>query len=855
MAEVVLRLTDVVKTYPGVVALDGVSLEVRAGEVHALVGENGAGKSTLMGIAAGAAVPDRGTVEIMGSRLAHASPTQAQTLGLAVVYQHPTVLEDLTVAENLVFSMPPGRRPRLGSAASAWAGRYLAEVGAAVDPSVRLAELGVAERQLVEIARALALDAAVLILDEPTETLTAVERERLFTRIHALRARGTGIVYISHRFPEVRRLADRITVLRDGRTRGTFAAESVTEHEVLSLIVGRDVAHAFPDKRPPDPPEPAGSPGPPVLSIGGLSSSHFQDVALDVAPGEIIGLAGVEGNGQREVLRALAGLHPSTGEAAVNGERVRLGGPAAVQRADIVHLPGDRHREGAFLPRSIRENLSVLVLAGLSRLGIVSRAKDSAHGNRLVTQLRIRTPSVESPVETLSGGNQQKVVFARSLAARPRVLLADEPTRGVDVGARAEIYRLLREFAAEGNAVVVVSADAAELQGLCDRVLVFSRGEVVASLSGEALTESAITSAAITAGGTQEPQPADPSQPADPPRSPPRHRLIRSDYAPSGVLAMLIVALGAYTTVVNPLFLSSRSLHNLLFLASILAVVALGQLVVLLVGSLDLSVGPLIGLTVVVLSFFATDGRGMGGLAVGVAVALAVGVAVGLANGLLIRLAHLPPVIATLVTFIFLQGLALLLRPEPGGYIDASVMQALTNRIATIPWTFAAVVVLAVVAERALRRSGWGLELRAVGSSEPRARRLGARPAATVILAHIVCALAAVLAGVVLTALIGVGQASLGTQYTLSSIAAVVLGGASIFGGRGSFIGALLGAVLVQEIISATSFLGLGEEWQQWLPGLLILAGAGLYSRVRVSSAGGTGSRAPLPRAVAHRPG
>lgn len=739
-----------------------------------------------------------------------------------------------------------------------------------MDPNARLAELAVAQRQLVEIARALALDAAVLILDEPTESLTAVERERLFARIGALRSRGTGIVYISHRLPEVRRLADRITVLRDGRTRGTFAADAVTEHEVLSLIVGRDVAHAFPDKRQSGP-----AAGQPVLTVTNLSSERFRDVSLEVIPGEIVGLAGVEGNGQRELLRALAGLHPATGRLAVDGKPIRARRPAELQRAGVVHLPGDRHQEGVFLPRTVRENLSVLVAGDMSRWGRLSRTRDAAHAAALVGQLRIRTASVESTVDTLSGGNQQKVVFARSMAASPRVLLADEPTRGVDAGARTEIYQLLREFAAAGNAVVVVSSDAIELQGLCDRVLVFSRGKVVSALSGAGVTEAAITGAAITAGARPpdgEPAPvavgaehapgrtlAPPVPPEERVAGPPETgmgagsrrrltlaRLIRSDQAPSGVLVVLIVLLAGFTTAANPLFLSARSLQNLFFLASVLALVALGQQIVLLVASIDLSVGPLIGLVVVVLSFFAVDGRGLGGLAVGVLVALAVGVAVGLVNGVLIRLIRLPAVIATLVIFILLQGLALLLRPQPAGYIDASVMEVLTNRIATIPWTFAAAIVLAVAAELLLRRSPWGLELRAVGSDQTRARRLGARPTATVILAHIACSVGAVLAGVVLTALIGVGQASLGTQYTLSSIAAVVLGGASIFGGRGSFVGALLGALLLQEIISATSFLGLGEAWQQWLPGLLILAGAGLYSRARAS-------RLPARRSGARR--
>ncbi|HSP73400.1 MAG TPA: ATP-binding cassette domain-containing protein, partial [Gaiellaceae bacterium] len=301
---VVLRLADVVKTFPGVVALEGVTFEVAEGEVHALVGENGAGKSTLMAVAAGSTLADSGTVEIGGAVMEQPSPAAAQALGLAVVYQHLSILEDLTVAENMVFAMPRERRPPM-SRALAWTRAQVASVGARIDPAARVAELSVADRQLLEIAKALAFDPKVLILDEPTESLTAAESERLFERIRAIAGRGTAIVYISHRLPEVRQIADRITVLRDGETRGTMAAADASEADILRLIIGRAVEQAFPDKRG------AQADGGTLLDVRGLSGPRFHDVDLAVAPGEIVGLAGVEGNGQREFLRGLAGLLPS----------------------------------------------------------------------------------------------------------------------------------------------------------------------------------------------------------------------------------------------------------------------------------------------------------------------------------------------------------------------------------------------------------------------------------------------------------------------------------------------------------------------------------------------------------------
>ncbi|HKI92396.1 MAG TPA: sugar ABC transporter ATP-binding protein, partial [Gaiellaceae bacterium] len=400
-ARTVLRLSDVVKTFPGVIALKGVSFDVVEGEVHALVGENGAGKSTLMAVAAGSTVPDSGTVEIGGRPLEQAAPAAAQALGLAVVYQHLSILEDLTVVENLVFAMPPGLRPPVQQWA-AWAGEKLAAIGAPVDPSARVAELGVAERQLLEIAKALALDAKVLILDEPTESLTRGEAERLFDQIRAITQTGTAVVYISHRLPEVLRIADRITVLRDGEARGTLPAEGASEEDVLRLIVGREVDQLFPEKHGPTDERH-------TLSVRGLTGPRFHDVDLEVRPGEIVGLAGVEGNGQREFLRALAGLLPATGDAVLKGHRVPLGDPGRVMRAGIVHLPGDRHAEGVFLPLSVRENISLLSLPELSRSGVVSRSREDRVVAEEVEHLSVRTPGLETPAASLSGGNQQKL--------------------------------------------------------------------------------------------------------------------------------------------------------------------------------------------------------------------------------------------------------------------------------------------------------------------------------------------------------------------------------------------------------------------------------------------------------------
>ncbi len=816
-----LALRNVSKTFPGVRALTDVTFEVREGEVHALLGENGAGKSTLMAVAAGAIAPDSGTVEIGGRRLEQALPALAQELGLSVVYQHASVLGDLTVLENLLFALPAARRPS-HNRAPAWARERLAAVGAEIDPSLRAEELSVAERQLLEIAKALVLDSRVLVLDEPTESLTAAESEYLFERIDELRRRGASVVYISHRLPEVRRIADRITVLRDGEVRGTALAREVSDDEILQMIVGRPVSQAFPEKTH----AALAVKAPPVLLVEGLRGPRLHDVGFEIAPGEIVGFAGVEGNGQREALRALAGLLVHRGQVSVRGRPADTRTPGRSRRSGICYLPRDRHAEGIFASMSVRENLSLLMLRELSTAGVLKRRRELRATDAQIRSYAVKTPSGEAPISTLSGGNQQKVLIARTMAAEPDVLLFDEPTRGVDVGARMEIYRLLRAAADAGRAVVLVSSDALELQGLCDTVIVFSRGRVVRRLRGDEITEAAITGAAITAD-VQHVEHA-------PETSRARFaRLRRSDLTPSAVIAALVFLLALVTDVGHPLFLGTRDVTSLLFLASILVLVSMGQLTALMAASFDLSVGPLIGLTVVILSFFLTPSAGYTGLLVGGLVAAGVGLGVGATNALLIHRLRIGPVISTLVTYIALQGVSLLLRPQPAGSMSFAVTAALQQDLGPIPVVFVVAVVVAVVAELLLRRSAYGRELRAVGSDAVRAFRVGARPGWTLLGAHLLCSLFAVLAGILLAGVVGIGDPTLGSDYTLTSIAAAVLGGASIFGGRGSYVGAFLGAVLLQEVINATTFLGLAQAWQEWLPGALIVLGAGLYSRLR----------------------
>jgi ribose transport system ATP-binding protein len=827
--EPVLELSGIYKSFPGVDALKDVSFTAVPGEVHALVGDNGGGKSTLMAIGSGEIEADRGRISLGGEGLRRLDPTTAQQHGLAIVHQHPALLPDLTVAENIRIAVPEELRRANGDEAGGMSDQ-LARVGCSARLSERIEDLTVAQRQLVELAKALALNPRILILDEPTAPLGAAMVDRVLTQVREAAARNVAVIYISHRLPEVRRIADRVTVMRDGEVRGSAPIDEMSDDEMLRLIVGRTLSLAFPDKR-------GDSDGAaPTLEVERLSGSNFRDVSVSVGAREIVGLAGVAGNGQAEFLRALAGLERSSGSVSLNGKPVRVGTSRSATEAGIVYLSADRHGEGLVMPLSVRENAALSALSDYSRFGVVSRRKETRDIERQREEMDIRTASIATEITNLSGGNQQKVALARALLAHPAVVLADEPTQGVDAGARVEIYRKLREIADAGIPVIVCSSDALELEGLCDRIVVFSRGHVVEELTGSEVTEEGIARAIVTATTHREDESVQRRPASADGQVPLAQRLrdfARGDYAPSVVLVLVIIVLGAYTYSENELVTTAFNISSMLTLLAALAFIAFGQQVVILTGGIDLSVGPLAGLMVVIASFFVIAEKSIGIVVLGFVIMLAVAGLVGLVNGSLVRFARFTPIAATLATYIALQGISLLLRPEQEGLISRDVTEAIQTKIGSIPVAFLVAVALAIALEIALRRTKWGLGLRAVGSREESAHRLGVNTNRTVLGAYVLCSLLTFLGGVMLMAQIGVGDPTQGVAYTLSSITAVVLGGASLFGGRGSFIGALLGAFLIQQTINATTFLELTQSWQYFIVGLLTLVAAGIYTQAR----------------------
>lgn len=820
-----LVLEGITKTFPGVRALDGVSISVSPGEIHGLVGENGAGKSTLVGVAAGTVLPDSGEVRINGELLERADPALARELGLAIVHQEPALMPDLTVAENLVLGQPPKARPNWRDA-ERWAGEALSAwtEKRSIDVSAPVRELSPDQRFIVELSKACVQEPAVLILDEPTEHLVADDVVTLFGVVRDLAAAGTAVIYISHHISEVLDISDRISVLRDGVYQGTLSIEEADYTSIVTRIVGRQLDAEFPPKLVPE-----SSVIEPVLAVQGLRGDGFDDVSFEVRPGEIVGLAGVEGNGQREVIRSLAGVTPSQGRVTVLGQIIMRSSTPAAANGGMAFVPNDRHREGMIGGLTIRENIAVGALERLSTLGLMSRGKERGVVASRIKALRVAAPGMETQIDSLSGGNQQKVVFGRALERQPKVLLADEPTQGVDIGARAEIYSLIRGALSEGAAAVVVSSNQAELEGLCDRVLVFSRGQIVRELVGEQVTERAIVETALTVSTTRI-NTVRSSRGSDSLR-----RFLRGDFAPPAITFAAVLALFVFAGLQNASLFSGFAVGSILTTFAALAFASLAQQVVTLVGGIDLSIGPLMGFLCVVASFFLLPGVSPGTQISGWALMLAIALVVAAMN-FVPMLLGIPPLLTTLVTFTALQGLSLLFRPVPGGQFDLKILDLLAVRVGPIPIAAIVAVALGIVLDLLLRRTSWGVALRGVGSSAAHARSVGLRVSLLQFTAYLLAGFLTFLAALMLMNQIGAGDATAGISFTLFSITAVVVGGTSINGGRGKFIGALVGALLIVVINSAVIFLNLDTAWQTYMVGILTLAAAGVYSRLRSNS-------------------
>jgi ribose transport system ATP-binding protein len=822
-----LVMRGISKSFPGVRALADVDLVCRAGTVHALVGENGSGKSTLVKTACGVVRPDDGTVTIDGHELRRASALEARRLGLYAAYQDTALVPELSVLENVMLSFT-GKPGYFGPLRRSQAAKLLEPYELPIKLSVPVASLSPGMRQLLEVVRALIHEPRVLLLDEPTATLDADNIARLELLIADVKAKGAAVLYISHRLEEVERMADEVTILRDGEIQGNYRGGGWSVAEVVNLMVGAPIELTFPDK-------PASSTGEDVLSVSQLTGTAFGPIDVTVRRSEIVGIAGAEGNGQRQFLRSLVGLRPpDAGTVAVAGRERAIRSPRAAIDAGIRFISGDRVAESIFNELSVQENSTVPVLDQFANLGVVRAGNERRAFRKAASALGIVAASPDQPIRDLSGGNQQKTVMSRALLDPADLLVVDEPTQGVDAMARLDIYRALREQAEGGAGVLVSSSDSLELAGLCDRVYVISRGVITEEIHGERLTEANIVQGFVSTEG-RDTRRADAQ--AEVRRRHPLSAMIAAPWFPLSAVIALIVIVGGYTQLRSDVFLEPFNLTSLVVLSLPLIVVAMGQQMALLARGFDISVGSMMTVTVVLASFYITSDS-LGGIIPGILLVLVIAAAVGFVNGFVVRVLKVNAIIATIGMLGILGGIALMARPTPGGVISSKLSSILLTQIGWMPVAFLVILAVAIVFQILLLHTGPGLSLRATGFDEESARRLGLRVTAIKIGAFVACSMIAAVAGLFLAAQTGVGDANVGGSYALLSFAACVIGGASLAGGRGSFVGCVVAGLFLTLLVNIAPILQISPAYSQLITGLLTLAAVLAYTlnRRRVSA-------------------
>ncbi|MBM3497193.1 MAG: ATP-binding cassette domain-containing protein [Armatimonadetes bacterium] len=804
----VLKIHGVSKAFPGVRALSAVDLDVRGGEIHALVGENGAGKSTLVKILSGLYAPDAGEIRLADRTIAHFDPHAAGQLGIAVVHQHLGLFPSLTGLENLFAGDLPTTRGRVDWRRMAVEARaLLADLGLELDLRRPVGELSVAERQQIQIARALRRESQVLILDEPTAALGDRESEALFALLQRLRQQGLAIVYISHRLQEVFRLADRITVLRDGAKVATVAATEVDRAQVVGMMVGREVADQI---------RPRGrEPGPVLLQVHDLHvDGAVRGVSLDLRAGEIVGVAGLAGSGREELVRALSGM-----VRARDGRLVEPGGPArspspeTARRLGLAYVPGDRVGQSVVTGMNVRENVTLSVLRELSTLGFPRHGDEDTLSRQMVADLDVRAASIEQPLSTLSGGNQQKIAVARRLAETPRVLILEEPTQGVDIAARSAIHEIVRKLADRGVGVLLVSSDLPELLALSDRVAVMREGRVAATFPAAEATAEAVMQAALR---------VDDGVGAD--RGTGVSEAVRARRLPmrEAVLAGVLVALSVALAVRDPAFASAGNLVGILMNCSYLAICAAGMTAVIVAGGIDVSIGAMLATVCMLLGLMLEAG-----LPVPIAClcALIVAMAMGALNGTLSTWLRVPAIVATLGTRSIWRGLAMKL--TGGDWITElppSFERIGDGRLLglPLPLLIAGVALLATAA--VLGHTRLGRALYAVGDDRSAAQAAGLRPRRTQFAAFAGLGLLVGLASILYAATNPPIQPNAAPTLEMMAITAVMVGGTNIFGGSGSILGTLLGVLVLGVIANGLTLAKVDDFWAQALQGALILA-------------------------------
>ncbi|HEX5923164.1 MAG TPA: ATP-binding cassette domain-containing protein [Baekduia sp.] len=811
MPEAGIVAAGISKAYGGVQALEGVDFTAAFGEVHALLGENGAGKSTMIKVLSGAVRPDAGKLSVAGVELDLHDRSDAQHAGIASVFQELSLVPDLDVAQNVFFGHQPRTRLRTVSAR-----RLRSETRAVlqrlgvegIDPGASIRSLSLAQRQLVEIVRAIVLDPKVLILDEPTSALSAGEVDWLVALCRDLAARGTAVIFISHRMAEVRRIADRVTIFRNGRLVGAHAMADIDDDQIVDEMLGRKPGRLYP-------PRAGNVSGEVALRIEQLSDArHLRGIDLEVHKGEILGVGGLQGQGQSELLLALYGAIPSRGTITVDGEVRRIGSPRDAIDAGLglALVPEDRQQQGLLLPKSIKDNVTLSVLKRVTGgLGLIDREAEARLVAAGLSGLNLVAENLDQPAGSLSGGNQQKVVIAKVLLTEARILLLHDLVRGVDVGTKAEIFQLMRTLADEGYAIVFYTTDLQELVNVSDRVAVIREGAVAEMLEGDRMTEANVLHAAIGAAG--------PGTGAAPAVARARGAALMPRVTRAMPFLLLLALVLLYASRQDGVLTSSQlSLTTAGTMTLIL--VAAGQTIVVLSGGFDLSVGGVVSLTTVVAATrFPEHGAGVLGW---ILLVCAGGLALGALNGLIVTRLRMDPFIVTLATWSIWSGLSSLLLAIDGGTIPTAITSFGNGSLVGLGTAVWLAVVL-LIGWAWFTRTRTGIEISSVGSSPTAAYLSGVNVRRRLVTAYALSGLFAVLAGLFLTTQTATGSPSGGDEFILTSVAAVVIGGTALSGGRATMAGTIAAALILTLIGNVVFSYGLASGWHVALGGVLLI--------------------------------
>jgi ribose transport system ATP-binding protein len=823
---IALKIDGLSKSFPGVQALDSVSLEIRKGEVHAVVGENGAGKSTLMKILAGAETPDQGVIYLNGQQFQSFDPQSARRMGIGIIFQEFNLIPYLSAAKNISLGREPNSLSWIFNkkeihAADTW----LKEIEAQFPATSLIHWLSVGQQQQIEIAKALSLNAGILIMDEPASALSASEREHLFALIDKLRQNGITILYVSHSLDEVFRISDRVTVLKDGKLVYTRPIRESTSDDLIAAMVGRKLDHIYPPK--------ADEIGKPMLSVKNLSSAEMlKNVSFDLRQGEILGIYGLVGAGRTELCKALFGVVSARGEISLQDKSLGKRNPSASIKNGITFLTEDRKNEGLIMGLSVRKNISLPSMDKRSTWGVINNKKERHQTVEIAAKLKIKTPTVENDVYHLSGGNQQKVVIGKWLLAKPSILICDEPTRGVDVGAKMEIYSHLRNLADQGLAVILVSSELPEIIGMSDRILVMRNGSIAGEFERAEVNEEKILAAGLSE--SKEVRAEDqPGTARDVYRNlASKFRVVNKWIVQADLFVFItlltLIALGFFS---SEAFFTKYNITSILRHAAALGIVAMGQAVVMICGGLDIAVGAIISLTTILSALIMNGSNAM--ILPAVCACLSAGFIVGVLNGFAVVKLRIVPFIATLGMMSIVQGVVLLIAHGPVGLIGKLFRHVSRGSVGPFPSALIVICFVFILAVLVMNKTVYGRHVFATGANSEVARLAGIRINRITFSSYIVSAVCAVFSGLYLTSRMGMGDPLVGRGLEVDSIIAVLIGGVPFGGGKGNILGVIAGVLLLSVLANLLNMWNLQSWYHQIVKAVILLVAISIYKQER----------------------